>query len=219
MFGAVSPKCEVTLGEDRCKKSDIVQRNIQVAQTKDQRGTVRVADYSIRWFNTMWHGVAAPATRSSADSKSAPVIYYNFLFFALIIGAVCVFLKHAPIVQNRPLLFLVGAALVMIIAVFIFNILSYYRLHQALANQARYIMPALPILSVLCVYGVAMVLSKFNQKIKLGILIAVITLTFQGYGMTTHLLAAKPGDYWPDTNLKSFNNWSKETIAPYVDQY
>ena len=220
-YGRPDPTCQETMTLERCLASGVVARNEQARVTKNQRPTMSLPDYTQLWFKNMIYGSTfSPAyTTDNKNVAGSPLpIVYGLVFFGSITGVLTLLYAWRGLRKDRSWQFLALITAVLFVSVYLFNVRGYYAIHNAFANQPRYLLSMLPFLLIMIVASVGYVLRKWRWP-KVAALAAVLLLLSQGGGIATHILRSEDNWYWQNSRVIQVNHAAKKVLSPLIREH
>jgi hypothetical protein len=216
-YGDPDPPCVKTLSQQRCLASGPIARNIQAAQTKNERPTEPFPAYANRWFNNMLLVTDFSGANTAHGAKiKSPLSSMNTLVFCGVFASVGTLLyAWRSVRKNDSWYFLLTIVVVLVVVVFFDNYSSYLKLHAAYAIQPRYLLSILPIVLVMMVVAAGYILRKLPY-LKLASLIAVLLLFTQGGGAITHIVLSDDTWYWQNSTVIKANHAAKKVLRPLI---
>ena len=217
-YGTPQPSCQQTFPVERCRANYVANRAIDSLETKSQRKSVQLPDYSSEWFRQMVRAsvLSASNTTESKHEVGRPlsIIYVSVFFGAITLPIVIAigFAKYGR--KYKPLTIVTCVALFFTGVVYLQNVLIYYEFNAPYAIQARYLVNIWPILLAFAVMTVDLLLGR-RQSIKAALVAAIFLIMLQGGGMSTYLLSANQSWYWNNETVRNFN----ESMQNYIDNF
>ncbi|HEU0266336.1 MAG TPA: DUF2142 domain-containing protein, partial [Candidatus Saccharimonadaceae bacterium] len=213
-----SPACTQSMALKECLVSGIEQRNIEAQDTASQRPVSTLAGYTYDWITIMRKNIAL-SMNSTSTANSVPVVVSSGIYTKAQTLAIAVLLFSIALaagvwLRKREWLFLLFSAAAVIVAVYLFDVDSYYDLHATYGDQPRYLFDAMPILAVIGVYAFARI--SIGRTVKYAALIVVLLAGTQGAGVITHIAASNSSWYWDDPALVQANDGLKKVVSTFV---
>lgn len=215
------PKCQQTMSLERCKKSTLVERNIILEESTHLREAVPYAEFSTIWFNQMlayisWTGVAIETDgKFNISEKPLPVVHYT-IYLLMVWGLVFLIYAWGQFSDKNSYRFLAVILVVYFLFIFAVNASYYYRFHQLIATQPRYLLILVPVLMLFMVLAFNSVLAKQSRALKLLLLFIATGFMLNGGGLTTHLVRSNENWYWQNDMVIELNLKAKEVIDPVI---
>lgn len=218
VYHTPSPSCTQSMALQKCLASGIVARNVEANKTANERPVLPLESYTMNWVTTMRKGMAMTMNSTSQPGvtamNSSPSIYSKALALGIATALFSIILISGEIYKKREWMFLLYTAAVVIVAIYLFNVHGYYLVHEAFANQPRYLIDAMPILAVIGVYAFARI--AIGKAIKYAALIIGIIACTQGGGIITHIVESDSTWYWDNPTLIHVDDGIKKIVGSFV---
>jgi len=215
-FGSPVPSCTKTIGVQRCSSNPIYKRGQIASQTKDQRKPLSLSEASNAWVVRILASSTSTTGRYhlTIERKDPLPIMRAVVFFGAILSFCFLLYAWRMMPKSQSLYFLIFTAVAQILLLFIFNMSTYYRVHEFYAVQPRYLLLVAPIILILTTMAVGYSLKSRN--IKLVILGISIILFTQGGGVLTHIVRSEPNWYWQNNVILNTNNVLQNISKPLI---
>ncbi len=224
MYGSPKPSCMETMSKDRCmtgRNGYLVERGQEARATKDTRQAMNLSAYTNKWFDIMLSGTVLTAantpTAVSPVSAKSPPILISSLYFFVVFGLAFLLYSWRSLRKNYSWFFLIITTLTLVFAVFYTNLSGYRETHQFFANQPRYLLSVVPIVSVMIAAATAYAFRQ-HRWVKLGIFTSILLLFTQGGGVVTHILRSDDSWYWQHPTVIEANHKAKAVLEPLVKE-
>jgi hypothetical protein len=106
-------------------------------------------------------------------------------------------------------------SITLILAIFVFNIASYYSANTDLNVQSRYFFSILPILIAMSIVATNELLGK-RPLLKVVLLFFFVVITLQGGGLTKHIIGSNDKWYWQRPKIININTKTRQIIEPLI---
>lgn len=221
-YGSPTPSCFATMSKDRCmtgRNGQLIERGSEAKATKAERPGLALPIFTQNWINnmtTLTNSTGSTYYQSGTFAKTVPLVT-SVVFFGVFVGAGVLLYSWRSLRKNYSWYFLVVIAIALLLAVYYTNLTGYLETHQFLANQPRYLLSVVPIVTVMIVAAAAYAFRNHGW-IKLGIFATVLLLLTQGGGVTTHILRSDDSWYWQNSTVIEANHKAKAILRPLVKE-
>lgn len=220
LYGTPHPPCAETLSKERCLKDNTVERNFGLLETREQRQVGTPSDYFWEWAHLMTLSPASTAsvTPGGLEGNRGMPIVLVMLTAATVLGIAVLLYAWRGMFKNRAYYFLLTIASFYVAVIFVKNLMTYYRLHEILAVQPRYILIVLPIFMVMITLAVNFVLGRFRVARAGLFLVVLAAFMLGGAGLTTHIMSSSPSWYWQQRYVIEANQMAQKLLRPLVKE-
>lgn len=221
VYHSISPSCSQTLGESRCRKNFVLNRDIAARQTASTRPVVPIYSYAGQWYSAMALGATisagVPADGVLRQGSPLPVMA-NLLSFGIILAFGSILYSWTSIFKKQEWRFLLVVSSALILIIFLYNLKSYYNIHAAYAMQSRYMLSIVPIILVATVMSSSFILKK-SRPLKLGLFVCGMIILTQGGGLITHIM--RSNDSWnrDSQTVRQVNDRARDFLTPLVKEW
>lgn len=214
LYGSPIPSCEVVMSEDRCMQSGVYRYEKIAENTISQRTTELPHQYLLSWVKTVLLQLDTTANTNSKGQtefgESIP-IFASYMGFSALIGTGVLIYSWKELKQRKVRIVAVLIALASMGVVLLFNILTYYRLHQDSNVQARYILVTIPIILALSMTSMRN-MTKKHKGLQIVIVAFTLLMCTQGGGVAKHILTSRNDWYWNNTTLQQVNTTLRKVL-------
>jgi len=220
-YHSVSPSCFKVQSVQQCMRNGVIARNETAKNTVNERIAMRPDDFISKiWIdqmvgNTLWSGNST--SRGTIETKGPLPIMEMLLFFGTLGGLGLLIYEWKSMRRDFAWKFLVLTALFWVFVIFIVNVQTYYKLHEAFAIQPRYLLIILPILLVAVVYAASLATGG-RKWVKLTCLFTILLLFTQGGGVITHIVDSEDSWYWSNDSVQRINTTVRDGLRPLVKE-
>jgi hypothetical protein len=218
-YGSVLPECNVVLTDARCRAGNLYAVEEATYGTRNDRPAEPPQQYALSWAKTVLLQLDTTAVTQKDTNKlligSAMPLNALFLSLGVWIGAAGILLAWHRLPKNRAVYFVLTASVFYVAAVFAFNAMSYYRVHQEINTQARYLLPVVPVFMVYAISSISMLLGK-NTRLKMTLLAGLLIVMAQGGGVVKPMINSQPEWYFNNSPMTPVNDVLRENLKKVV---
>jgi hypothetical protein len=193
VFKDLVPSCIELIGEDRCLKNYVQERDIIALKTREGKELKSLYEYTVvDWVPNMIR------SQVRLNPWDAPVPAMFALYsIAIYGGAVMLLLYLRDLLKIKNIGFVLVTITFYALVLFITNYQSYMKLGEVIATSSRYLLPVQPLFMVLIALALYQAF-RSNRKILLIGLLVTLALFVTGGSVITYSKTADPGTRWTD---------------------
>lgn len=213
------PSCDKVLSDERCESSYVYKMGKETVATRNIRTAVTPENYTYQWLNTITNQfvMTSNSTKTGAVEYGVSLPVISLLITTAVYVCIAYILLAWHGLNKKPMwYFLLATVLSVIVATYLFNIMTYYSAHEDLNVQTRYLLSIIPVFLVLSITSIDNVIKK--RWIKLCGLIIVLILSTQGGGIIEHILSSNDGWFWDNSLIDSANDDARNILRPIVKE-
>ena len=212
------PDCAKILSYPRCEKSGVYYMGEISKKTKDTRKAYSFYEYGYNWIwqiEGQFSGTANSTIDGRIEVGSRLPIFDLLMFTQFTLGFLALVYMWRSLKKPNNWNFMLFVSAFLVLSIFLFNIASYYSANTDLNVQSRYLLSILPILIMMSIVATSKLIGK-RPVAKILLLLVVISLSFQGGGLTKHILESNQTWYWQKPKVINTNNKAREALQPLI---
>jgi hypothetical protein len=211
----ITPACVRIMEESRCRQNFVQNRNLDLLRDKPDNFTPwSPYDYAyLYWMPVM----TTSLTRVLGISTPPPFIEFAYYTF-VIAGTVLIILYLRDYMKVKALRFLLFVTLVYVLGLFLNNYLIYVHYGMPVAMNGRYLLPILPIFSVLALSSATKLLGEKHRNLLMGLGVVSLLFLLQGGGITSTVLSMPPNSYWKNDKVLQIKDGLKRVTEPVIKE-
>ena len=221
-YGSPTPNCFATMSKDRCmtgRNGRLIERGAEARATKEGRTALLLPIFTQSWISNMTILTGSTGSTyflSGTFAKVMPLVM-SLVFFGALVGVAALLYAWRSLQKNDSWYLLVFITFTLFMAVYYTNLTDYFETRQFLANQPRYLLSVIPIITVMIITAIAYAFRNYGWM-KLGMLVAAMALFTQGGGVITHILRSEDSWYWQNSTVIEANHKAKAILQPLVKE-
>lgn len=211
------PSCDAVLTEDDCEAYGPWFRNYELAKVKGDVDANPLS-YTWQWLQALHYRMFFAVNGPSDSYRNYPPLPLPgaAAIAVLMSGIVALALYWRSIFRARPLLVVLGAAVLLYCGVlWVEDYSQYLETGQPVAINGRYLLPVLLPLAAVLGRALSVALAK-HRPLKSLFAVAVIVLFLQGGGVFTFISRSDDAWYWPNAAVRHVNNGARRMLAPVI---
>ena len=222
-YGTPTPECDQVLGIEKCQAYGSWLRNYQTRQDKINGRLPATSkdpiNYTItKWMKPMSNNLFYTLNGSSSNFKTGqPFMLIRVISVATIgVGSTLFVWWQRELRKKFKLNLPITVMLVYTTTLWSQNYLDFLHVGMAVAIQARYLVPVLPIFYLLLGIGFARLLQRRPEPKVILALTTFLILITQGGGIGVYILRSDASWYWPNATVVRVNNATRNFLSNFT---
>lgn len=211
----ITPACVRIMEESRCRQNFVQNRNLDLLKDKPDNFTPwSPYDYAyLYWIPVM----TTSLTRVLGISTPPPFVEFAYYTF-VILGVALIILYLREYMKAKALRFILFVVLIYSLGLFLNSYLIYVHYGLPIAMNGRYLLPVLPLFSVIALLSIARLLGEKHKNVLMGLGAVSLLFLLQGGGISSTILTMPPNSYWKNEQVIKVKDSLKYITKPLIKE-